>query len=255
MWPAGIAKISLTALLLLSSIIGGCIRAEAASGLPEVVLGVEDSWPPYADKNGEGISVELVRAALQSVGQPVVFEVRPYARVLREVESGKLDGGFNVTRQSSTEARFVFGHSPLLVAKGSYYFAPQRVLAFSAPDQIPDGTRVGTIIGYEYGNQYELNRARFSESRVGNQRQIIKMLMAGRLDVAVMFDRVAAYTLAEMDLPSNVLRKGATNHSSDIYVVFSRVNPLAKEYARMLDLGLQRIKESGKYALIVNNND
>ena len=243
-------------LILVFGVDGGfSAQAEKLVELPRLALGVEDSWPPYAKANGEGISVELVKAALESVDQPVEFHIKPYARVLREIESGQLDGGFNVTRQASTEKRFVFGDAPLLVAHGSFFFSPDRVWNFETQDQIPDGARVGVIIDYEYGNQYEFHRTRFKETRVSSQRQLVRMLLAGRLDMVIMFDRVARYTLVEMDLPEDALVKGVRSHSSDIYVVFSRRNTFARDYARLLEFGLQRIRDSGKYADILTNND
>jgi len=53
------------------------------------------------------------------------------------------------------------------------------------------------------------------------------MLLANRLEMAVMFDQVAAYTLKGMGLDADVLRQGFVNHRSAIYVVFSRKRPHA----------------------------
>lgn len=210
-------------------------------------LGVEDGWPPYADHNGEGLSTEIVRAAFAAVGQQVIISVKPYARVLRDVEAGHIDGGYNVTRQASTERRFIFGHYPILTANASFYYAADRPQSYQTARDIPSKARVASIIDYEYGDIYESQRERFREVSVARQNQIIRMLLAHRVDVAVMFDRVAEYTLADMNLPADILSRGATTNASDVYVAFSLKNPESKKYAALLDEGLLKIRESGVY--------
>jgi len=242
----------LSALMAVSVFAAG---AELEERVPaELVLGVENSWAPYAYENGQGISVDIVRAAYSAVGRSVTFRSRPYARVLMEVESGALDGGFNVTRQASTERRFIFGATPILIANGSYYFPPNRVMDFKGLREVPVGTRLGLIIDYEYGDDYENYRDRFYESRVGRQQQIVRMLMAGRIDVAVMFDRVASYTVQSMGLPKGSIVKGRVHHSSEIHVVFSKANAESLRNAEDLDLGLKIIKDSGLYADIISRS-
>ena len=72
----------------------------ASPELPPPFLLVEDSWPPYARPDGKGLSNSIVRHAYRAVGLEPRIEVRPYARVLAEVEHGQADGCFNVTRQN-----------------------------------------------------------------------------------------------------------------------------------------------------------
>ncbi len=218
-------------------------------------LGVEDSWPPYADMYGMGISRNIVEAALASVQQPVAFEVKPYARVLRDIQSGQLHGGFNVARQDSTESLFFFGEEPLLQATASFYFSPQNPLNFQDHQSIPDGTRIGLIINYEYGDAYELQRDRFSEYRVNTQLQIVKMLLSGRVDMAIMYDQVKTYTLKQLGLPQDALVQGAINHESDIYVAFSRSFPEAPLFAKQLDAGLRLIRQKDEYQKLLNGFD
>ena len=217
----------------------------------QIILAVEDSWPPYADSEGQGLSTSIVRHALGTVGISASFRVCPYARVLFEVEKGIVDGGYNVTRQSSTEAKYLFGQTPILVAPASFYYRPDNIGNYHSLDEIPDGTRIGLIIDYEYGEEYEKQRARFQEVRLSSQSQIIQMLMLGRVDTVIMFDEVAKYTLTQMGLAPDTLVKGFTNHQSDIYVAFSRRNPEAEKLAASLDKGIQAIKANGVYEKIM----
>jgi len=139
---------------------------------------------------------------------------------------------------------------PLLSAAASFYFSQAHGKVFESYDTLPNGTRVGLIIGYEYGNIYQTNRHRFTETRVSYQHQLIRMLLAGRIDAVIMFDEVAKFTLAEMQLAKGSLQQGFQNHVSDIYVAFSPNNPSAPYLSERLDKGLNLLKESGEYQRI-----
>jgi polar amino acid transport system substrate-binding protein len=220
-----------------------------------VRLAAEDSWPPYSDGQGKGLSHDLVKAAFKAVKHDVKVSVMPYARVEYLVQSGQFNGGFNVTRQESTESLFLFGKQSLLKAPASFFFNASDKTVYKSYDDIPDGTRIGLILGYEYGDIYQKNRERFKEVRVSKQHQIIRMLISGRIDAAIMFDEVAAYTLREkLSLKSDAIVKGFKNHVSDIYLAFSLKHPMSGVYSERLDAGLKRLRASGEYGRIVQQH-
>jgi len=53
--------------------------------LPIVRLAAENSWAPYSDERGEGLSNRLVKAAYAAVGLDAKISVMPYARVEHQV--------------------------------------------------------------------------------------------------------------------------------------------------------------------------
>ena len=208
-----------------------------------VILGVENSWPPYSDKFGEGISKDIVQRAFKAMNVDVHFVVVPYARALKMTENGKLDGSFNVTKQQSTLDKFSFHKKPILQAKASFYYPIDSPFDFQSIDQIPTGTTIALILDYEYGNKYQTQKKRFSETRVSKQRQIIQLLIKKRVEVAIMFDEVAKYSLSEMNLPHNAIKKGQINHVSDIFVAFNkakRTQPIIK----IFNQGLEKIQQT-----------
>lgn len=235
---------------ILSTCLLACLPTLATISAAEretIIIGAENSWPPFSDKNGKGISYNLVAAALAKVGQEFSIEVFPYARALLSTEKGYVDACWNVTRQPSTETIFHFGAEPLLYAKASYFFPKGQKLNFTDPSNIPNGLNIGVINDYEYGHEYSSNKHRFNEVPVDSQEQIINMLLANRIDVAIMFDEVASYHLQQMGLAEDAITKGAINHISDIYVAFSKQNPEHRKLATKLDQGLRLIKDSGEY--------
>jgi len=238
--------VGLLSRLLLCVVFSAPLMAENST-LPIVRLAAENSWAPYSNERGEGLSSRLVKAAYAAVGLDAQISVMPYARVEHQVLNGVSDGGFNVTRQASTEDLFLFGRVPLFSASASFYFSREHGKAFGSYRALPEGTRIGLIIGYEYGDIYQANQHLFTETRVSYQHQLIRMLLAGRIDAIIMFDEVATFTLAEMQLPKGSLQRGFQNHVSDIYVAFSPNNPSAQYLSERLDEGLSLLKKSGKY--------
>lgn len=219
----------------------------AHSSWSNPVLAVEDSWPPYADELGEGISTRIIRAAYAQVGLEPTLRLMPYARVLNTVLNSRVHGGYNVTRQTSTEGIYYFGRQPLLQASASMYFANRHFISVTSLGDLPDGFRIGVIRGYEYGNRFDEEKYRFKLTEVSRQSQLLRMLMAERIDGAVMFDAVAVYTIMEMNIPDGSIHRGFNNHTSDIYVAFDLRQPEALEYAELLDQGLSRLKDEGIY--------
>jgi len=239
----------LSLLLLISLLFANTGYSQNAQ--TQLALGAEDSWPPYSDKNGQGISTNIVNAAFAKVGITTKIQVRNYARVLQDVKAGLLDAGYNVTRQQKTEHEFIFGEQPILQARAYWYFPAGNKINFQSLDRLPDGYRVGCIIDYEYGDVYEQERHRFKEIRVPRQSQLIRMLQQGRIDAALMFEEEANHALKEMGLPRDAVAKGMLNHTSDIYLAFSRKNPQSISNAKMFDLGLKRLKATGEYSALL----
>lgn len=241
-----LAKHGAARLALLLSLAVNAAHAET------VLIAAEDSWPPFSDASGHGISFNLVSAAYARVGQQIEIQVVPYARALYYTETGKVNACWNVTRQASTESTFVFGNEPLLRASASYFYPQGAEHNYSSPESIPDKARIGVIIDYEYGEAFAREQHRLQLVSVPDQRQLIKMLLARRLDAAIMFDKVAEYTLREMQLQQGVIVKGAQNHTSDIYVAFSKKRENSAQLAARLDRGLRELRASGEYQKLLN---
>jgi polar amino acid transport system substrate-binding protein len=216
-----------------------CISHSSYS-ISKVRLAVENSWPPYSDSQGNGLSKDIIKKAYNAVNIEVEFIVVPYARALHLVKIGSADGAFNVTKQENTESIFNFGEEPLLQAKASFYYNNNSALDFASSSDIPDGVTIALILGYEYGDIYQKNKHRFKEVRLGSQQQIIQLIRKNRVDVGIMFDEVAKETLTTMGLKHSSIRKGKMNHRSDIYVAFSKDNDTT-EMMNLLDKGLKSI--------------
>ncbi|WP_052417304.1 substrate-binding periplasmic protein [Cellvibrio mixtus] len=253
-WTYAWLLLSLAAPSLHAESVSEKVAGEDVDTSIRIRLGAEDSWPPYSDEHGQGISTELIKAAFAKSGLYPTFQVLPYARVLHDLASGKIDGGYNVTLQSTTKDKYLFGKVPLLTVESYWFFLPDAFPDIKRIEDIPAKFRVGFIRDYEYGDIYEQHRDRFTEIPLTQQSQIIRMLRQGRIDAAVMFDREAEFALKKMGLENNTLDKRFINHRGDVYVAFSHKSPRARLLAGQLDEGLIALKNSGEYEALINKS-
>lgn len=205
-------------------------------------IAIEDSWPPYADENGQGYSRDILEKALKYADIEYEIQVEPYTRALYLTEIGTTNACLNVTRQKSTEAIYYFGTEPLLYADAYFFVEANKDVHFKSLKDVPDQFNIGVIIGYEYGDIYEQEKHRFNLTEVRSQEQIIQMLHTGRIDGAIMFDEVYKYNIEQMALDENILKRVFLNQTSDIYVAFHKDDPESKYYADKLDAALKALR-------------
>lgn len=217
-------------------------------------IAAEDAWPPFSDAQGNGYSRDLALAAFAVSGVSLTIQAVPYARALNLTLAGKADGCWNVTRQPSTEEQYIFGEQPLFTASASYYFKTGKEKNWQTPADIPDGTALAIMNGYEYGAEFEKHRHRLKLIEVSKQQQMIAMLISERVAGAIFFDRVFDYTMAGSHYDRSLIRRGQQNHTSDIYIAFSRQKPGADKYAQLLDEGLKILKANGEYQRIMDSH-
>jgi polar amino acid transport system substrate-binding protein len=211
-----------------------------------VRIAAEDNWPPFSDEKGKGLSAQLVSAAFARSGYKIETVVVPYARALYYTAKGKTDACWNVTRQANTERDYLLHQQPLFQAPSSFYYH-KLAKNYRSVTEIPDGTVVGVILGYEYGDLFEQHKKRFQLVEVSTHPQLISLLQHNKVELAIFFDDVLDYYLAQQAFRQIRLQKGQLNHVSDIYVAFSRATPRSAELANALDAGLTELQRSGDY--------
>lgn len=221
----------------------------ASSNETSIRLAAEDSWPPFADAAGEGLSHRLIAKAFAL--ENIAFDtlVVPYNRGLILTEQGKVNAVFNVAMQHNTRERFLFGEEPLFVATASFYQLSRKAPLAADKWSLPKGTRVGIVRGYEYGDEFE-KLPNMVLKIVDNQYQLINLLLTDKVDAVVMYDRVAAQFLGTMGVQGEV-RAVIANHSSELFLAFDRKNPSSPALAGALDKGLRQLKASGEYHSLI----
>lgn len=181
--------------MLMASTLGGAVLPLAAAEPLKLVTEVE---PPYVlppgDPRGRGIDVDIVQAAMQQGGgPPIQLLFVPFRRALLMMESGDADLMLGLSRTPERERYLLFsrpyGH------EASYCFLRGR----DRPAQVRSladlgALRVGLVSGFVY--PAALTAALGPARIMANDRSaLLRMVAAGRADVAVMERLIAVWLL------------------------------------------------------------
>ena len=208
----------------------------------EVNIGVENSWPPYADENGEGISSRIVVEAFRQVGVKVKLHIFPYTRIMEMTKRGELHGCYNVARDKITNSEFIFGDEPILRTTASYY----HPVGSEYKEKLVPGDKIALMRGYQYGDTFEMNKESYSETRVNTQEQILKLIERKRVNVGILADGSAEFHIKRLNL-DKLIKKGGVHFNLEVFLAFSKENPKSKTFAKLLDEGINKLKEKGIY--------
>ena len=231
-----------------------CLSFAAVAGAPpalKVRIGVEDDWRPYAYVQAgqpAGFAVELVRAAWAAAGVELELVPLPYARCMYEVESGKLAGCFDTLRDPRTENKYLWHKYHLFRARIGIYGRsdgakePVNVQALR-------GKRVGVTNGYDYGTAFDGDPAMVRDVAASDLTSLRK-LVAGRVDYALVYDRVAAEIASNHPTLGHGFRLRGVLLEPSLYLSFSKKYPGVQPLIAQFDAGLDAIRKNGEYARI-----
>jgi polar amino acid transport system substrate-binding protein len=218
----------------------------------KVRIGAEDDWRPYSYVSGRepvGFAVDIVKAAWAAAGVTLELVPLPYARCMRMVDNGDLDGCFDTLRDARTEAQYRWHRQPLFKARIAIY---GRTVGPNAPVIGPDdllGQRIGVTNGYDYGAKFDGDSRMVRDVAVSDLASLRK-LVAGRVDYALVYDRVAD-RIADLhpELAPLFMQRGVLMEPL-LYLSFNRKGDALKPLIAKFDRGLEQIRKSGEYARI-----
>jgi polar amino acid transport system substrate-binding protein len=218
-----------------------------------VRIGAEDDWSPYSyvvNGKSAGFAVDLVRAAWTAVGVEVELVPLPYARCMKEVDKGLLAGCFDTLRDPKLEPQYRWHQQPLFKAKiGIYGRADAGGDAREMTLESLRSKRIGTTHGYDYGAAFDGDSAMVRDVAPSDLSSLRK-LVAGRVDYALVFDRVANQIgRTHPELGKAFALKGVLVEPS-LYISFARSYPDIERTITLFDQGLARLRKSGEYARI-----
>ena len=154
-----------------------------------IVVAVEDKdYTPYytwVDGKPEGPCVEIAAGAIGQMGAEVKFARMPWTRVLKSVETMRVDAGLCGTK---TDERAAFSHypeEPLLNYDATLFVRTDSVLSTSDPEALA-GKTFGLVKGYSYGGVDDGLEARgMIRVEATGRESMIKLLTLGRVDTVL----------------------------------------------------------------------
>lgn len=215
------------------------------------LVAAADPYPPYVDPQapGEGLSMEIVRAAFKTQGYSVTLKIMPWVRAEKGVAEGRYDMLVDVWRTESRVKVLLFS-APYAVSKIKFIKRKDTLFEYTGLDSL-SGKRVGVIRGYGYSDAFN-NAKSFTREDVPSMEFNINKLLLKRIDLTLE-DEISAKGLIrkmgpeveeQLDFTNNAL---ATN---PMYVAAGLKNPRNKEIIDAFNRGLLAIKAYGSFLAI-----
>lgn len=191
---------------------------------------------------------ETVRARVEDVltltdGASPRFPLIPWARALREVELGAMDG---IVLLLKTRERYMVYTDPLITARSLIWYETARYpegIEWSTIADLEPYT-IGVVRGYEYGPEIErgAKTGKLRLVEVNAIEQLFTILARGRIDIALANDTVG-FGLAGKHAGEVTLRAADWPTGEDVYhMAFSRKSDAAGLVGRINEViaGLRR---------------
>lgn len=216
-----------------------------------VTLGAEDDWFPYSglvNKQVQGITIDVVRAAFAVSGIEVRYEVLPYARCMALTKSGALPACFDTLRNPGIENDYLW-HDPAMFRVQYKIYALASSNESDLHPRDLEGKKVAVTRAYEYGVEFDTNE-KIQRVLTSRDESNFGMVLRGRAQYTVALEINTAMLMARRpDLAGKFKVVGAVE-ASEVHMAFSRRHPDAKRLMGLFEKGLRELHANGRIRAI-----
>lgn len=212
----------------------------------------DEQFAPYSfvameDDTPRGVDVELVQAVMQAGGIGYQLRLYPWERVKRMLDRGETEMAFQFAGTPERMAQYELV-GPLRT--GSTVFMTTDKIALQDWVSLDDFTPfvIGQVRGYAY--QSDFDKADLSrDTSAQNPRQLVSMLLAGRIDIIVGDRTQLLYFVQEQRAQGSVRILPKPLVEMPRYVAFAKGDKVrAERFAE----ALERVRASGTLADILH---
>jgi polar amino acid transport system substrate-binding protein len=228
----------------------GCLLATQA-GAQEKLRLVANAWPPFTDESllNNGLATDLVSTALTRAGYATSYEQAPWARAMLGLSEGRYDILVNAWISEERKQIGVFS-THYLLNRVRFLKRSRSSVQYRDLSQLYERP-IAVIRGYAYSPEFD-NDSMLQKVPVGSFPVALRMLLAGRVDLAVEDEFVARYHMAaepkSMRDKLEFLPKSLSENS--LHILVSLKNPDHASIVTGFDREIAAMKADGTYAEI-----
>lgn len=210
----------------------------------------DEQFAPYSfvtvdNDSPRGLDVELVQTTLQEAGIDANLRLYPWARVKRMLERGEVDMAFQFVGTPERRAQYQLV-GPL--RSGATVFMTTAKIKLNDWRTFDDFSPfvIGQVRGYAYQNDFDhadLTR----DTTAQNPRQLVSMLLAGRIDIIVGDRSQLLYFVKEQRALDRVRLLPTPLIEMQRYVAFAKGD---RQRAERFDQALTRLRQRGELTAI-----
>ncbi|MBS4046075.1 MAG: transporter substrate-binding domain-containing protein [Alphaproteobacteria bacterium] len=212
-------------------------------------IACDDNFAPYNFFEGKalvGIDIDLVTALVRQAGAEPRFEAMAWNRVRDKLERDQVDAAFQFV---GLPERFEKYHMIGPYRTGRTVFAVQRNTPASF-DRYDDLQRyiIGLVNGFSYGVPFDTDPSLRKDSTAGDNRQLLRMLSAGRVTLAIGDERTLLHIIRKEQLQDQITFLPRAFNEIERYIAVPRSRP---QIAARLELALSDLQVNGGLAEIL----
>lgn len=216
---------------------------------------VGDEWPPFSTgyHPDKGLSIAIVKMALERSDYKVDAEIVPFPRILLGIEHGTYDVIAITYHDDELASHIYYGES--------YYSTPIRVLRkkgtqinFTQYDDLK-GKSIATSIGYQYTPRFDADKS-LNKIETLKTWNCLRMLAAGRVDLSLESVDVVNHLFQKSaegkDISAQIEFIGPVIGESKIYMGVSKKRNDATIIIKKFNEALAQMIIDGSYQKLVN---
>ncbi|WP_083370229.1 substrate-binding periplasmic protein [Chromobacterium sphagni] len=214
------------------------------AGEPSWRLVADASFEPYSylDQDGrtpQGLNVELVSAVMRETGVPFRINLLPWERVKLQLTLKDADAGFVFTGTAERRAQYDLV-GPLRKGQTVFITLAQSSLRYWRGLYDLKPYLIGQVHGYSYDTDFDkADLAR--DLHATSPRQLVTMLLAGRVDVIVGDKVQLLYFLQQLQAANQVRVLSKPLVEMPRYVAFAKGDPRARQF----EAALKKLQQNG----------
>ncbi len=205
------------------------------------------NYPPFDIANNPqqpGFDVEVAVAAFAASGISVTVDFHPWARIMRDVKSGKATAAVTC---SDVADRNEFVHLSDAISTTRVAMITRRDHRGPVPTVVEDmrNKKVITINGY--ATQKELIEKNIQHLSVNRVKDAFNVLLHRDQDIFYVGWESAAYTAKQLDITELLTFSAVSNiEAHPFYLCFSKAWPESESLVKTFNSGLASIKTNGE---------
>ncbi|MFZ6750973.1 substrate-binding periplasmic protein [Undibacterium sp. Ren11W] len=214
-----------------------------------LVVGAEFAQIYERNETGEftGLGVEILRSMARQNGDTLSFQILPWARAQKMVETNQAQILVGPYKTADRETRFVFAEKAFYRDDMVFYALKLAKFQWDGSYSALQDKRIGVINGWAYGAQFEEQRKTMKIESANSLRNALLMLKAKHIDVLASNVRNTEALLNSLDLAKDISAVANVIDNQDGYFAYCK-HVSCDQLRVRFDSLFARLKESGELA-------
>lgn len=235
-------------------VVGLLVLHASLSHARELKVGVGSiNYPPYYfEENGRltGAAIEISQHIAARLSHTLVFEQYPWPRVQSYLRNGNIDLVILYFKTPARQEFAIYTDTPHIY--DSSYLVKKKGAAISFDGDLASlGDYVfGSVRGYAYGDDYD-NAHQLRKQKVGDERQLIRILLHGRVDLAVGSKAVISAHAKTAGVLDDLVFLRPAIEIAPAYFAFSKANADSTKLAQEFTAEIRKFVSTQEYQQIL----